>query len=106
MKILKPYKQYAEPEYLSYRSYWGSSGRTYFGMQSLDDGCTYFRFYFDSILNAAGKRTFSFVDGYPNSNKYYPSFEAAKAAGIALAQQAGFIVAETDEEAEKMMLLV
>ena len=66
---------------------------------------------FGPILNAAGKRTlgkrtFSFVDGYPNSNEYYLSFEAAKAAGIALAQQAGFIVAETDEEAEKMMLLV
>lgn len=80
-------------------------------MQSLDDGCTYFRFYFGPILNAAGKRTlgkrtFSFVDGYPNSNEYYLSFEAAKAAGIALAQQAGFIVAETDEEAEKMTLLV
>ena len=42
----------------------------------------------------------------PNSNEYYLSFEAAKAAGIALAHQAGFIVAETDEEAEKMMLLV
>ena len=75
-------------------------------MQSLDDRCTYFRFYSDPILNAAGKRTFSFINGYPNSNEYYPSFEAAKAAGIALAHQAGWVVAETDEEVEKMMLLI
>jgi hypothetical protein len=100
MKLLKPYAEYAE-------SYFGvPSGRTHFAMRDFFNRNCCFVFEKYRLLDAFGREFYSFADGYSISGNQYRTIEAAKAAGIALAQSYGYIVAETDEEAEKIALLV